>query len=66
MQLQNRISGIENELADRREFYNDSVNTYNIKIQSFPDLIIARMLSYTEEELFKATAKDKEDVKVSF
>ena len=31
-QLQNRISGIENELADRREFYNDSVNTYNIRI----------------------------------
>ena len=30
-QLQDRISGLENELADRREFYNDSVNTYNIK-----------------------------------
>ncbi|MFH1364254.1 MAG: LemA family protein, partial [Candidatus Aenigmatarchaeota archaeon] len=37
MQLQNRISGIENELADRREFYNDSVNNFNIRIESFPD-----------------------------
>ena len=31
LQLQGRISGIENEIADRREFYNDAVNTYNIR-----------------------------------
>src|SRR5512137_613899 len=30
IQLQQRISGLENEIADRREFYNDSVNTFNI------------------------------------
>ena len=40
-QLQDRISGLENELADRREFYNDSVNTYNIRRESFPDMAIA-------------------------
>ncbi|MEK6823247.1 MAG: LemA family protein, partial [Nanoarchaeota archaeon] len=44
IQLQNRISGLENELADRREFYNDSVNTYNIRIQSFPDSIVAKRM----------------------
>jgi LemA protein len=66
IQLQNRISGIENELADRREFYNDSVNTYNIRIQSIPDTFIARMLGYREEELFKATEAEKKDVEVKF
>ena len=66
MQLQNRISGIENELADRREFYNDSVNTYNIKIQSFPDMIVAGMLKYTAEEMFKIAEEERKDVKVKF
>jgi LemA protein len=66
LQLQGRISGIENELADRREFYNDSVNTYNIRIQSIPDTFVARMLGYREEELFKATETEKKDVEVKF
>ncbi|MBU0472100.1 MAG: LemA family protein [Nanoarchaeota archaeon] len=66
MQLQARISGLENEIADRREFYNDSTNTYNIKIQSFPDMIIARMMNYQEEEMFKVAEEDKQDVEVKF
>ena len=66
LQLQGRISGIENELADRREFYNDSVNTYNIRIQSIPDTIVARMLGYQNEDLFKATEAEKKDVEVKF
>ncbi|MCS7105695.1 MAG: LemA family protein, partial [Candidatus Aenigmarchaeota archaeon] len=41
LQLQTRISGLENELADRREFYNECVNNYNIRIQSIPDKFIA-------------------------
>lgn len=64
LKLQERISAIENEIADRREFYNDSVNNYNIRIQSFPDMIIARALKYTESELFKATNEEKNNVKV--
>lgn len=66
MQLQNRISGIENEIADRREFYNDSVNQYNIRIHSIPDVIIARMLGYTNKEMFEVSEADKKDVKVNF
>ncbi|MBW3018469.1 LemA family protein [Candidatus Woesearchaeota archaeon] len=66
LQLQSRISGLENELADRREFYNDSVNTYNIRIHSFPDMFVANMLKYKDEEMFKASEKDKKDVKVKF
>jgi LemA protein len=66
IQLQGRISGIENELADRREFYNDSVNTYNIRIQSFPDMFVARTLGYNNEDMFKATESEKKDVEVKF
>lgn len=65
-QLQTRISGIENELADRREFYNDSVNTYNIRIQSFPDMVMARMMSYRPEEMFRVTEGETRDVEVKF
>lgn len=66
MQLQNRISGIENEIADRREFYNDSVNQYNIRIQSIPDVIVARMMGYTDEEMFEVAESDKQDLEIKF
>ena len=66
MQLQNRISGVENEIADRREFYNDSVNQYNIRIQSIPDVIVARMMGYTDEEMFEVAEADKQDVEIKF
>jgi len=66
MQLQNRISGIENEIADRREFYNDSVNQYNIRIQSIPDVIVARMMGYSNEEMFEVAESDKQDVEIKF
>ena len=66
LQLQQRISGLENELADRREFYNDSVNTFNIRIQSIPDIVVAKLLGYTEEQMFKVAEAEKKDVKVEF
>ncbi|MBI4367539.1 MAG: LemA family protein [Deltaproteobacteria bacterium] len=66
LQLQGRISGLENEIADRREFYNDSVNTYNIRIASVPDLFVARMMGLASEVMFKATEQDRQDVEVKF
>lgn len=66
IQLQQRISGLENEIADRREFYNDSVNNFNIRIESFPDMIIAGMMKLVKREMFKVAEADKQDVKVEF
>ena len=66
IQLQDRISSIENQIADRREFYNDSVNTYNIRIEQIPHIIIARMLGYLRRELFKVAETDRQDVKIDF
>jgi len=64
LKLQTRITGIENEIADRREFYNDSVNIYNIRIHSIPDVIVARLMHYTNEQLFQASEEDKNVVPV--
>lgn len=65
-QLQNRVSELENAIADRREFYNDSVNTYNIRIQQIPDTIVAGMMHLQQRELFKPASGTAEDVKLKF
>ena len=64
LQLQKRISELEEKIADRREFYNDDVNTYNIRIQQFPDVIIAGMMHLQHHDLFKVAEEDRQDVDV--
>jgi LemA protein len=64
LKLQNRITALENELADRREFYNDTVNIYNIRIHSFPDIIVARLMKCTDAQLFETLEEDKAVVRV--
>ncbi len=65
-QLQGRISELENAIADRREFYNDSVNTFNIRIQQIPDSVIAGLMRLEKKEMFKPALGTTEDVKLSF
>ncbi len=62
--LQSRISGLENSIADRREFYNESVNVYNIGIEQFPDVIVARAFNYSEAGLLEFDASELTDVDV--
>ena len=64
LNLQDRISGLENEIADRRELYNESVNNYNIRIQSLPDVVIANALGLGSEKMFKVEASKKKDVEI--
>jgi LemA protein len=65
-QLQGRVSYLESQIADRREFYNDSVNIYNIRINEIPDLFVARNLNMQPRELFKVIEEDKKDVDIKF
>ncbi|PHM38469.1 LemA family protein [Xenorhabdus innexi] len=44
--LQKRITLLEEKIADRREFFNESVALYNTGIQTFPNLIFAKILGY--------------------
>ncbi|MBI5427442.1 MAG: LemA family protein [Nitrospinae bacterium] len=64
MQLQTRISHLEESLADRREFYNDSVNNYNIRIQQLPDAIVANFMSLKLETMFSVAEEDRRDVDI--
>jgi LemA protein len=60
--LQSRISSLENTIADRREFYNESVNINNIGIEQFPDVIVARMFGFGARELLEFDGVDIADV----
>jgi LemA protein len=62
--LQERISGIENAIADRREFYNESVNNLNIRIEQFPDLLIANNFGFKAAELLEFEEEEKADVNI--
>src|SRR5262249_46449742 len=61
-QLQTRITGLENAIADRREFYNDSVNLYNTRMQQFPDLLIANNFGFKRGNLLEFSDEEKKDV----
>ena len=62
--LEQRITALEEEIADRREFFNDSVNTYNIRIRQLPDVFVAVLLGMQRKEMFQATEEDRRDVAV--
>ncbi|MFH1889155.1 MAG: LemA family protein [Candidatus Omnitrophota bacterium] len=66
LQLQQRTSYLESQIADRREFYNDSVNNYNIRIHQIPDMWVADKLNMQDKELFKISEEDKKDVDIKF
>ncbi|MBI5787486.1 MAG: LemA family protein [Candidatus Schekmanbacteria bacterium] len=66
MQLQNRITALEESISDRREFYNESVNSFNIRIQQIPDVLIAGFLGFRSQEMFQVGEQDRQDVEVAF
>ena len=63
-QLQTRISALEDGIADRREFYNESVNLNNVRIEQFPDVLIARWFGFKAAELLEFAAAETADVDV--
>ena len=62
--LQQRISGLENSIADRREYYNESVNRNNVRIEQFPDIIVARLLAFKDFDLLEFSESETQDVDV--
>jgi len=65
-QLSNRITEIEDQIADRRELYNASVTIYNTRLDQFPDVIIARLFNFEIRSLWKIDPTHRQDVEVSF
>lgn len=66
VQLQARITTLENEIADRREYYNDSVNIHNIGIEKLPDVFVARFMNYRRKPLWKIVSAHRSDVPIKF
>jgi len=64
--LQQRISEIENQIADRREFYNDVVTLYNTRLEQIPDSWIAQGMQLQPADLFKIADRDREDPVIEF
>ncbi|MHA6492679.1 LemA family protein [Pseudomonas borbori] len=60
--LQQRISGLENAIADRRELYNEAVNLNNVRIEQFPDVLVAKAFGFTSAELLQFSEGEKRDV----
>ncbi|WP_241448699.1 LemA family protein [Aquimarina pacifica] len=57
--LQQRVSQLEDHIADRREFFNESVNMYNIGITEFPNVLIAKPINYKQKNLLEISDQEK-------
>lgn len=63
-QLQQRISGLEDAIADRREYYNEAANLNNVRIEQFPDVIVARALAFGPKDLLEFSREELTDVDI--
>ncbi len=66
LELQQELQDTENKIATARQFYNDTVLTYNNKIEMFPSNVIASIFKFKIEEFFKAEEEARQNVKVEF
>ena len=66
LKLQARISELEERIADRREFFNDDVNTYNTRIRQIPDVFVASFMGLKPRDMFKVSDEDRRLVEVKF
>jgi LemA protein len=66
LELQRELSDTENKIQAARRFFNGNVRDFNIKIQSFPNNMVAGMLGFKKRDFFEIEGEEKEPVKVSF
>jgi LemA protein len=67
LELQKRISSLEERIADRREFFNDGVNTYNTRIAQFPEIFLAQIMKLQPRQLFRVNEQERQptDMKIA-
>lgn len=66
LELQRELSDTESKIAYARQFYNTNVRDYNTKIETFPNVVLARQFGFQSEDYFEAEEEAREDVSVSF
>ena len=62
--LQRRISALEEQIAHRREFYNAAVNINNVRLEEFPDVLLTGLAGLTHKPLFEAQGAERTDVDI--
>lgn len=60
--LRERITALENAIADRRELYNETVNLNNVRIEQFPDVVVARLFAFVRRPLLSFSPDELKDV----
>ena len=63
LQLQNELANLEETIQNSRRYYNAIVRDYNAKLDSFPDLIVARNLKFTSREYFELNQNESAEVR---
>jgi LemA protein len=66
LQLQGQLDGIEGDIRNSRRTFNETVNSYNVKVRSFPVNIFAGMFGFKAKEGFKAEEGAEKAPKVQF
>ena len=64
--MQTELRQTEEKIANSRQFYNDTVLTYNNKIEVIPTNIVASLFNFKREAFFEAQEKERENVQVKF
>ena len=64
--LQEELSGTESKIAFSRQFYNDTVMSYNTTIQTLPNNLVAGAFGFTTRDYFEIEEGSREPVKVDF
>jgi LemA protein len=59
LRLQVRISELEERIADRRELFNDDVNTYNTRLAQVPEIFVGTLMGLKPREFFKVSDEDE-------
>ena len=63
--LSNKLTKIEDDIANARKYYNGTVRIYNNKVQMFPNNIFAKIFNYKTKRMFEASLEDKQNIKIN-
>jgi LemA protein len=66
LKLQSRISALESQIADRREYFNESVMLYNVRRERFPELLLSGLLGFSHHPYLSTPEAARAVVPVQF
>lgn len=66
LDLQNQLTKVEDDILQSRKYYNGVVKSYNIKIETFPNSIVATAFKFEKKEYYKINEEAKQNVNISF